>query len=308
MLSSTPIRGWCGIAAVAALAAACADAGTTAPTLPAKPDGYILYGPPGPAYGNRVTRYADWELVEVCTDAAGTASFHASHDDAAAGLQTLDFSLAANGCRDVALTSLGDGAFDVDETAVPLGYKFDSIVVHKVTSFQGVQSKVGTFTTDDFTIDPADNTGGWLIEYYHSPVVGGCTYTQGYWKTHSEFGPAPYDDTWAQLPNGASTTFFLSGQSYNQVFNTAPAGNAYYQLAHQWMAAQLNMLDGASVPANVASAFGTAQSLFGTYTPAQIGALKGSDALRKQFVSLAGILADYNEGKSGPGHCGNEIL
>ncbi|HEU4643061.1 MAG TPA: hypothetical protein VFS44_11450 [Gemmatimonadaceae bacterium] len=299
------IRGWCGVVAAAMFAAACADAGTTAPTVPAKPNGYILYSPPGPAYGTRVTRYADWELVEVCTDAAGTADFHASHQESSPpSLQTLDFSLAAGGCRDVALTSLGDGAFYVDETAAPLGYKFDSLVVNRVSSFQGVQSRVGVFTTDDYTINPADNTGGWLIEYYHSPVAGGCTYTLGYWKTHSENGPAPYDDTWAQLSSGASTAFFLSGQSYYQVFQTAPAGNAYYQLAHQWMAAQLNMLNGASVPSNVASAFTTAQSLFGSYTPAQIGALKGSNGLRQQFISLAGTLGSYNEGLIGPGHCG----
>ena len=37
------------------------------------------------------------------------------------------------------------------------------------------------------------------------PCLGGCTLTPGYWKTHSEFGPAPYDDNWANLPNGAST-------------------------------------------------------------------------------------------------------
>ena len=66
-----------------------------------------------------------------------------------------------------------------------------------------------------------------------TPPSGGCTLTSGYWKTHSEFGPAPYNDTWAQLPNGASTTFFLSGKTYYQVLWTpAFMGNSYYILAH----------------------------------------------------------------------------
>ena len=26
-----------------------------------------------------------------------------------------------------------------------------------------------------------------------------CTRTQGYWKTHSEYGPAEYDETWNEL-------------------------------------------------------------------------------------------------------------
>lgn len=134
----------------------------------------------------------------------------------------------------------------------------------------------------------------------------GCTLTQGYWKTHSSYGPASKPDAaWNLLPGGAGpdTVFFLSGASWYQVFWTAPAGNAYYNLAHQYMAARLNILNGASAPAAVSSAIATATGLFGTYTPAQIGALSGSNALRKQFVALAGTLGSYNEGLIGPGHC-----
>lgn len=134
------------------------------------------------------------------------------------------------------------------------------------------------------------------------PPPTGCTYTQGYWKTHSEFGPAPYDATWAQLSNGASTVFYLSGQTWYQVFHTAPAGNAYYSLAHQFMAAKLSILAGASSSA-VAATLAAAETLFNTYTPAQIGALKGSNAIRQQFNALAEVLDSYNNGLIGPGHC-----
>jgi hypothetical protein len=138
------------------------------------------------------------------------------------------------------------------------------------------------------------------------PCATGCTLTQGYWKTHSTYGPASKPDaTWNLLPGGLgpNTVFFLSGASWYQVFWTAPAGNAYYNLADQYMAARLNILDGASAPSSVTNAIATATTLFQTYTPAAIGALKGSDALRKQFVELAGILGSYNEGLIGPGHC-----
>ena len=134
----------------------------------------------------------------------------------------------------------------------------------------------------------------------------GCTLTQGYWKTHSKYGPASKPDAaWNLLPGGAGpdTVFFLSGASWYKVFWTAPAGNAYYNLAHQYMAARLNLLNGATAPAAVTSAISTATTLFATYTPAQIGALSGSNALRKQFVALAGTLGSYNEGAIGPGHC-----
>lgn len=132
----------------------------------------------------------------------------------------------------------------------------------------------------------------------------GCTLTQGYWKTHSEFGPAPYDATWAKLPSGASTIFFLSNQTYHEVLWTPPAGgNAYYSLAHQYIAAELNKLAGAASTPEVDAALSSSKTLFETYTPDQIAALKGNDALRQQFIALADTLDKYNNGLIGPGHC-----
>ena len=132
----------------------------------------------------------------------------------------------------------------------------------------------------------------------------GCTLTPGYWKTHSQLGPAPYDDTWAQLgPAQEGTVFFLSGKSYYQVLWTAPAGNAYYILAHAYIAASLNVLNGASMPPEVLAAWNEATALFGAWTPAQIGAQKGNQQPRKRFLELAGLLDMYNNGLIGPGHC-----
>jgi hypothetical protein len=140
---------------------------------------------------------------------------------------------------------------------------------------------------------------GWKVAV-SVPCVGGCTLTQGYWKTHSEFGPAPYDDTWAQLADGASTTFFLSGQTYYQVLRTPPAGNVYYNLAHQYIAAKLNGLNGADLSAAKA-AFDEATTLFNTYTPAQAATLKGK--AKTGWTNLATVLDNYNNGLIGPGHC-----
>lgn len=132
----------------------------------------------------------------------------------------------------------------------------------------------------------------------------GCTRTQGYWKTHSIYGPAPYDDTWAAI--GEDTAFFLSGQSYYEVMWTAPKGNAYYNLAHQYIAAVLNVEAGATAPDEVIDAIAEAELLFAAWTPAQIGALRGNAALRQDFLELAELLDDYNNGLIGPGHCSDE--
>lgn len=130
----------------------------------------------------------------------------------------------------------------------------------------------------------------------------GCTLTQGYWKTHSSYGPAAHpDDTW-NLVGGPDATFFLSGQTYLQVLNTAVKGNAYYILAHQYIAAELNMLAGAYL-GEVEEEFDDAADLLAMYTPAQVKSNKSVSAL---FTSLGGLLDDFNNGIIGPGHCGEE--
>lgn len=140
----------------------------------------------------------------------------------------------------------------------------------------------------------------------HCDDSAGCTLTQGYWKTHSQTGPAPYDDAWLNLGLlEEDTMFYLSNQTWYEVFWTPPQGNAYYNLAHQFEAATLNVLNGASEPAAVSTALVNAEALFNNYTPEQIAALKGKNgkALRQQFISLASTLDQYNNGLIGPGHC-----
>ena len=135
-----------------------------------------------------------------------------------------------------------------------------------------------------------------------STVELGCTKTRGYWKTHSEFGPAPYDDTWAALPDGADTDFFIGGQSYHDVMWTPPkGGNAYYILAHPYIAAELNVLNGASLTGPAADAWDEATAMFGAYLPEEVAALKGTE--RAPWIALSTAIGRYNEGQTGPGHC-----
>jgi len=132
------------------------------------------------------------------------------------------------------------------------------------------------------------------------PCEIGCTLTPGYWKTHSSYGPAPYDDTWAMIPGGADAIFFLSGKTYHQVLWTPPQGNVYYILAHAYIAAQLNRLNGASFQA-AATAFNQATSILQSATPASLAGVKGMN--KNVIVGLAATLDGYNNGLIGPGHC-----
>jgi len=157
---------------------------------------------------------------------------------------------------------------------------------------------IASFVTNDTSATGQDT---WRVTATVACEVG-CTLTQGYWKTHSELGPAPYDPAWGNL--GAleeQTPFFLSGNTWYGVFWTAPAGNVYYNLAHQYMAAKLNILDGASTTPAVDASITVAETLFGTTTPAQTAKIKNPD--RQVWVALASILDQYNNGYIGPGHC-----
>ena len=138
-------------------------------------------------------------------------------------------------------------------------------------------------------------------------AVQGCTYTQGYWKTHVNYAPKPQfakkrDATWNLIDGGGAANenalFYLSGKSYIAVMWTAPAGNAYYILAHQFIAAKLNVLDGASGAA-VAAQIAQAEALFTLYGPTNAYWKNNKTSV----TTLAGLLAAYNEGKTGPGHC-----
>lgn len=178
---------------------------------------------------------------------------------------------------------------------LPKTFTYTRTITGGAACTQETIRNIATATTNDTsTVDRDD----------HSVVVtvdcGQCTLTQGYWKTHSDRGPAPYDDAWKNLGLlEEDTLFFLSGKTWYQVFWTPPAGNAYYNLAHQYMAAKLNILNGASAPSSVTAAISGAETFFSTYAPNATL----TRAQRAQLLAWASTLDQYNNGIIGPGHC-----
>lgn len=154
-----------------------------------------------------------------------------------------------------------------------------------------------SFTTNDTATKGSDSvTVGSTV----TCAPTSCTLTQGYWKTHSSHGPAPYDDTWTSIePSGESTTFFLSGMSWFGVYSIVPRDGAYWQLAHQYVAAKLNSLNGTSL-ASVQASFDAATAFLTAHTPAQVGK---NGPLANQAKQLAAALDAFNSGRVGPGHC-----
>lgn len=123
---------------------------------------------------------------------------------------------------------------------------------------------------------------GSVVTYFNTLVVTGCSFTQGYWKNHTNVWPGIN-------PN---STFYGSGLSWINLFKTPPRGSAYIILAHQYMAAKLNVANGASMPQATKDVFDLATAFFA-------GGASGP------LTTWAGILDRYNNGFSegGPRHC-----
>lgn len=232
------------------------------------------------------------------------------------GMANVDFASATVNETDESITVTDDkeGALGVvNASQAPKTFSYSTTFgkgagaeVELACGANPVYTNTASFTTNDTATTGSDSTSLNVTV----ACVPGCTLTQGYWKTHNDSfkGGAPSDSNWANLAGGLkeATVFFpaKNTQTWFNVFWTAPAGNVYYQLAHQYMAAKLNELNGAAMPAAVQTAFNTATGYFNTTTPVQAAGLKG--AAKTNWTNVAGTLASFNEGKAGVPHCSEQ--
>ncbi|TNF29398.1 MAG: hypothetical protein EP329_15870, partial [Deltaproteobacteria bacterium] len=145
--------------------------------------------------------------------------------------------------------------------------------------------------TDACTVDSCDATGACV----HTPIPGcaggghGCVRTQGYWKNHPE--------------DWAVTRLTLGDADYEQaqllaLLETAAKSDVTYSLAHQLIAAKLNVKADAD-EAPIAQILVDADAWL---VQAPIGSRPAGD-LRQLGVDLAAVLDSYNNGELGPEHC-----
>ncbi|HZR94610.1 MAG TPA: hypothetical protein VFA56_02880 [Gaiellaceae bacterium] len=243
----------------------------------------------------------------------GTVTASALFGDSSPQSGTTSFNFLSGGNLVLGMPTIAAATVDVvDSLGGTLG-SLTAPVDHPATFTYSYTVPTGTCGEFDIpnTVNLIDHATGHSVGHASDtvhvtvtcPHVGGCTLTQGYWKTHSIYGPAKKaDPTWSSV-GGPDATFFKSGTSWLSVFNTAPAGNAYYQLADQYMAAVLNTKAGASTTPAVDSAIAWATTFFNTYTPAQVNALAKNSPIRAQAIAAASTLDSYNSGLIGPGHC-----
>lgn len=118
-----------------------------------------------------------------------------------------------------------------------------------------------------------------------------CTYTQGYWKNHEE--------AWPVNSLTLGTVNYTKAQLLS-ILGQPVQGNGLVSMARQLIAAKLNIANGAS-PAAIASTISAADAQIGSLVVPPVGSghlSPGSTSSKTQ------ALDNWNNGITGPGHCG----
>jgi cysteine-rich repeat protein len=126
-----------------------------------------------------------------------------------------------------------------------------------------------------------------------SVALTNCTFTIGYWKNHAEAWPV------SSVTLGSIT--YTQAQAL-AILNQAVMGNGLVSLAHQLIGAKLNLAQGAASGA-LGTAIADADALIGSLTVPPVGPGSLDPSVTS---SLNGTLDDFNSGKIGPGHCGDQ--
>lgn len=135
------------------------------------------------------------------------------------------------------------------------------------------------------------------------PPSAGCTYTQGYWKTHPSAWPV------SELAIGGVT---YSRSQLVSFLKTAPKGDASIIMGHQLVAALLNQASGAGLNPEVIQAIADAQAWMAANKDADGRLPYGirptpegdpNPATWDEAINIGAVLDLFNQGFDGPPHC-----
>ena len=142
-------------------------------------------------------------------------------------------------------------------------------------------------------ISPSPYSGTYYAQTKTNDGVLECVHSQGYWKTHP--------DNWP-VNNLRLGTIIYTKVQLLAIWNTPAAGNGLISLAHQLMAAKLNLLAGAQVPANIVNAVNSADALISGRIVPPIGT---GFIAPSQTSSLTDVLESFNTEENGSVGCTN---
>jgi hypothetical protein len=194
------------------------------------------------------------------------------------------YSLGKGQCTSV---QIGDNLFD--DTGASSNCANTPLLCGTTYAVRGFAHANGSLFRSAFTPDLFCSTAA-------CEPAGGCTYTQGYWKTH---GPIPTGNNSNEWPVTSLTlgTVVYSDLQIQSILDTP--GGGLLALAHQLIAAKLNVASGAD-DSSIAGAIVAADALIGGLVVPPVG----SGSLPPSATStLTATLDSFNQGVIGPGHC-----
>jgi hypothetical protein len=118
-----------------------------------------------------------------------------------------------------------------------------------------------------------------------------CTNTQGYWKNHPQ--------VWPPLESMMLGNVLYTKAQLLAILNEPARGNGLIITAHQLIAVELNIAQGAD-PTEVEDYRAQAHALIGYSIIPPIG---GDYVHPRDASPIAQVIDDYNNGLIGPGHC-----
>lgn len=205
------------------------------------------------------------------------------------GSATASTTTDANGAYLFTGLDVGSYTVTVDASTLPAGY-LPTLTGQGTAATDNngspANTSLATPSSQDLTLD-----FGYYLPPPPPPPGPSCTLTQGFWKTHQELW-----DTKGEKVVWNGQLFFNSGRTYAQIYAMNPSGgNSYIQLAHQYIAAVLNVNGGSDPAADAAIANAAAKF---SATAAGVTFVKNA-----AWTALATTLDNYNTGVTGPGHC-----
>jgi YVTN family beta-propeller protein len=159
-----------------------------------------------------------------------------------------------------------------------------------VTNFRDTTVSVIATATNTVVATIPVGSGPAGVAITPSPALFACPQGQGFWKNHPDAWPV--------------TTLTLGSQTYTQtalltLFDTPPRGDASLILAHQLIAAKLNVANGSN-PAPISSTIADADNLFSQFPGKLPYNVRTSSAIGQQMVNDANVLDRYNNGDLTP--------
>lgn len=139
------------------------------------------------------------------------------------------------------------------------------------------------------------------LRFCPTPKPGNqCSYTQGYWKTHGPDAKGNNKNEW-NVSSLMLGNVSYTDQQLMSVFKTSVQGNGLISLAHQLIAAKLNIVEGTDA-SSIQTIVTQSDALIGSKVIPPVG----NGFLTPDEVSgLVEKLTQYNEGvlQGGPKHC-----